>query len=81
MILGVQSGSAADRAGLQPTRRDRFGNLLLGDIITALDGSAVRSSEDLFKLLDDYNVGDAVEVTVIREDRERKFKVTLQALD
>ncbi|TPW18641.1 MAG: DegP2 peptidase, partial [Elusimicrobia bacterium] len=38
LIRDVAAGSAADQAGLLPTRRDRYGRILLGDVIVAVDG-------------------------------------------
>ncbi|MFH2201988.1 MAG: trypsin-like peptidase domain-containing protein [Elusimicrobiota bacterium] len=81
LILNVTSGSVADRAQLRPTRRDSQGNLHLGDVITAIDDRPVRELNDLFKALDNYQVGDEVEVACLRDGRERKVRLNLQSLD
>ncbi|MDX1384897.1 MAG: trypsin-like peptidase domain-containing protein, partial [Thermoanaerobaculia bacterium] len=47
IFVRVEPGGPADRAGLRPLRRDRRGRVLLGDIITGIDGEPVRSREDL----------------------------------
>ncbi|CAI5947830.1 unnamed protein product [Closterium sp. NIES-65] len=48
----------AGKAGLRPTSRDNYGRLVLGDIITAIDNHKVRSGTDLYRALDDCQVGD-----------------------
>ncbi|MEN6423835.1 MAG: trypsin-like peptidase domain-containing protein [Phycisphaerales bacterium] len=77
----VVSGSGAEKAGLQPTVQDTRGRILLGDLIVAIDGKPIRNSNDLFRVLDNHEVGDTVKVTVQREDRRGDVEVTLQAVE
>ena len=51
LIVDVAQGSAAAKAGVQPTRRDNTGRVRLGDIITAIDGKKIESPNDLFLAL------------------------------
>ncbi|MGQ3285918.1 hypothetical protein, partial [Bosea sp. (in: a-proteobacteria)] len=51
----------ADLAGVQPTRRELSGRLLLGDIITGINGRTVRTQKDLFAALDNSKVGGRAE--------------------
>jgi len=81
LVIDVQPGSAADMAGMRPTQRDRFGNIIMGDIIRALDGNGVNNNDDLYKQLDRYEVGDLVRVTVLRGKKERTLRVKLQSLE
>lgn len=46
--------------GLKPTKRDSYGRLILGDIITSVNGTKVTSGSDLYRILDQCNVGDKV---------------------
>ena len=46
----MPAGGPAYAAGLQPTYRDRQGNLVLGDIITQLDGRPIKQVKDLFEV-------------------------------
>jgi S1-C subfamily serine protease len=78
LILDVVENGAAARAGLRPTRRDMRGRLVLGDIITAIDGQPVTSSGDLLLLLEQREVGETVRVTIRRGNREQTVPVTLQ---
>jgi S1-C subfamily serine protease len=80
LILDILRGGAAARAGLQPTRRDDQGRVILGDIITSIDGKKIESPNDLFLVLEKYKVGDAVNVTSIREGRTVQSKVVLEAV-
>jgi S1-C subfamily serine protease len=77
LIVNVVRGSGADRAGLQPTRRDRAGRVELGDLIVALDGKPVTSADDLMLLLETRNPGDRVRVTVERDGRRREVVAVL----
>ncbi|MGD2114574.1 MAG: PDZ domain-containing protein, partial [Acidobacteriota bacterium] len=77
LVVNVYRGSGAERAGLRPTRRDRRGRVELGDLIVAVDGEPVTSSNDLLLLLERYDPGDAVEVTLERDDRRRTVRVVL----
>lgn len=60
LVLLVPGDSLAAKAGLLPTTRGFAGNIMLGDIIVAVDNKPVRSKAELYKALDDYNVGDKV---------------------
>ena len=67
-IQEINSGSAADKAGLKE-----------GDVITMIDGKPVKGSLSLVGFVRQYAVGDTVELTVVRDGKERKIPVTLQA--
>jgi S1-C subfamily serine protease len=78
LILELIADGGAARAGLQPTRRDERGRLVLGDLIIAVDGQQVRSFADLVLLLEQRDVGESVNVTVMRGGKRRDVKVVLQ---
>ena len=80
LISDVAAGGAADQAGLLPTRRDRYGRVLLGDVIVAVNGKETADSDDLYRILDTLSVGQNVKVTALRDGRRREFTVRLQAL-
>lgn len=46
--------------GLKPTKRDAYGRLILGDIITSVNGTKVTSGSDLYRILDQCKVGEKV---------------------
>ena len=80
LIVDVARGSAAAKAGIQPTRRDTNGRVHLGDIITAIDGKKVESPNDLFLALEKYKVGDTANVSVLRNDKTVQLKIVLEAI-
>ncbi|MGH8490664.1 MAG: S1C family serine protease [Gammaproteobacteria bacterium] len=78
LVLRVMPGSAAEAAGMQGARIDAEG-ITPGDIIVALDDKPVDSVAKLLGRLDDFRLGDAVRVTVLREGGKTDLTVTLQA--
>jgi len=80
LVVEVTQGSAAARAGLRPTRREASGRVRLGDVITAIDGKKVESSNELFLSLEKFKVGDSINVTLLREGKAVQVKVTLEAV-
>lgn len=76
-VLRVDPGSVADRAGLLPAQRTRRG-VVAGDIIIALNGNPVSRVGDLLARLDDYRIGQIVELTLIRAGEERKVRLELE---
>jgi S1-C subfamily serine protease len=81
LIVDVAPGSGAARAGLQPTRQDSSGRLVLGDLIVAVDGEAVSNPDDLALRLEQRQVGETARVTVLRSDRRVDLDVRVQALE
>lgn len=77
LIVAVMPGGPAAKAGLQPSRRDRWGELALGDLIVGLDGERIASLGDLYDLLDKHRVGDRVRLTLLREGQKVETEVTL----
>lgn len=67
LILDVPPGTPAAAAGIRGTSRDERGQMVLGDIITSLDGKEVKSQRDLFGALDERRPGDKVRVGVTRD--------------
>jgi S1-C subfamily serine protease len=67
MIYDIDPQSGAAAAGLRALRQTEDGDVILGDIIVAIDGEKVSTSDDLFRILDKHQVGDTVKVEVARE--------------
>jgi S1-C subfamily serine protease len=80
LVVDVVPGSAAAKAGLRPTRREASGRVRLGDVITAIDGKKVLSPNELYLILETYKVGDAVNVSVLRDGKIVQAKLTLEAV-
>ncbi len=79
LVINVAPNSGADEAGIEPTRRDRNGRVILGDLIVGADGETIRDSDDLFRILDRRKVGDVLRVTVRRGEETRTLPVKLTA--
>lgn len=80
LILGVEQGSPAEKAGLQPTTQYR-GEIILGDIITAVAGVSVGSYEDLRTQLERYAVGAEVPFTILRDGKSFEIVMRLTAIN
>lgn len=57
--------------------RDKAGQLILGDIITGVDGKPVKLQKDLFQYLDEHKVGDKIEIQLMRDGKPKTVPVTL----
>lgn len=79
LVLRVQPGSAAEVAGLRPSRMDARGDFVPGDMILAIDGQPVESVSRLLAKLDDYRIGDRVKLSVWRAGERIELAVDLQA--
>lgn len=85
LIVSTVPGGPAAKAGLRPTRYNDEG-VSLGDVIIAVDGKEVENSDDLFRIIETYEVGDEVTLTVsryplTRSQRREAIKVSLIAVD
>ncbi len=80
LILNVENGGPAQKAGLRPTTQYR-GDIVLGDVIVAIGGEKVRSYDDLRTELEAYKVGEEVMVTVNRDGQITDIAVRLGAIN
>ncbi|XVE83962.1 hypothetical protein DITRI_Ditri16bG0131000 [Diplodiscus trichospermus] len=78
LVLDAPANGPAGKAGLKPTKRDAYGRLILGDIITSVNGKKVTKGSDLYRILDQCKVGDEVTVEVLRGDHKEKIHVILE---
>ena len=79
-VVTVVSGSPADKAGLKAGGTGTNGTPGTGgDVITAVDGNAVKTVPDISNYLNTKNVGDSVTLTVLRGGSSIQVKVTLEA--
>ena len=77
IILGVDPGSPAAAAGLQPARRGQGGRILPGDVIVAIEGEPVETGDDLGAALDIRAPGDTIRLTVQRNGQLRDVPIRL----
>lgn len=79
LVLEVQEGTGAAKAGLRGTRWERDGSIALGDVVVGVAGKRVASYDDLVSALEKQKIGDTVPVRVLRDGREITVDVTLSA--
>jgi len=76
-ILGVDRNSAAARAGLQPFVPARDGAVIAGDLIVAVNGTPTPDPDTLIDLIERFQPGETVTLTVERAGHRREVAVTL----
>src|SRR6266581_6329537 len=81
LVEVVYDGSPADRAGIRGgsvsivLQGDEY--LLGGDVVTAINGQAVRSHQDYIARVGALRPGQRVRVTVVREGQSREMMLTV----
>jgi len=64
-VYSVESGSAAEKAGLK-----------VGDVITKIDETTISSMDDLSAAKKSYSAGDTATFTIYRDGKSQEIKVT-----
>jgi S1-C subfamily serine protease len=77
-LLRVQPDGPAARAGLRPFTRGERG-IVAGDVITAMNGEAVATADDVLTVLERMQPGEDVELTLWRAGSTRRQRVALAA--
>lgn len=79
IVLDTVEGSDPDRLGMRGLSRATRGRILLGDVIVAIDGEAVRNEDDLASIIEQRQPGDTVLVRTVRDNRLHEYEVELLA--
>ena len=77
LVVDVEQGSSAERAGIRATRYDGRYRVVLGDLVVAIDGQPVKSAPDVLLLLERKRAGERVTVTLERGGRRLEVEVHL----
>ncbi len=77
LVLSVEPQTAAARAGLNGTRRDRGGRLVLGDELLQLGSRPLRTAGDLSHALEQHDVGEEVPLGLRRDGKVLEVRVKL----
>jgi len=77
IILQVAPGQAAANAGLRGVTQTENGDFAIGDIILGMDGEKIANTDDLYRLLDKHQVGDTVQLQILRNGRRMGVPVRL----
>jgi S1-C subfamily serine protease len=66
IVEEVTKGTGAEKAGVK-----------VGDVVTAVDGTPVRSMSDLILQVRRHSAGDTVELTLLRDGKSIKLSVVV----
>ena len=77
VIWQVAPGEAAANAGLRGLTQTENGDVEIGDIIVGIDGDKVANNDDLYRALDKHQLGDTVQVQIMRNGRRMSVAVRL----
>lgn len=84
LIADVYKGSPAHKAGLRGSSRNvRLGNVIIaagGDLITAVNGMAVKSMDEFNGIMDSSEIGSTITVKLIRDGKVRSISVSLEEM-
>jgi S1-C subfamily serine protease len=80
VVSSIQSGSPAEKAGLQGiTQNDSSNSQAVGDIITAIDGHSLKSIDDLINYIDLHkSIGENVALTINRHGHVMNLNMVLE---
>lgn len=78
LVLDARKGGPAFKAGIRGTARDEYGRLILGDIIQSYNGKTIKSTSDLYRELDKCQIGDVIDLGVLRENTKERVQITLE---
>ena len=70
-------GFPAENAGMVGARRGSRGEIILGDVITEIDGERVANNDEFLSAMEKHRVGDTIDIVTTREGEERRFSVEL----
>lgn len=84
LVAEVYRDSPAHKAGIRgATATFRAGNLIYaagGDLLTAINGRAIRSMDEFNQIMDTFKPGDVVRLTLVRDGRTIVMDVTLEEM-
>jgi S1-C subfamily serine protease len=84
LVAEVLPNSPAVVAGIEASQLGSDGTIVLGDVVTEIDGEQVRQAEDLISAIEEKADGDSVTLRVLRNGNPRRakyVKVTLTTRD
>lgn len=80
IVQDVVPGFGAAKAGLHSMELDRWGRVVVADVIVGIDDTPVRGYADLYAALEHAAPGDVVTVSVVRGREHLEFPVELRDL-
>jgi S1-C subfamily serine protease len=77
LIIQVARNGGAAAAGLRGIQQTEMGEYELGDIIVGIDNDKIANSDDLFRVLDKHQIGETVQVHILRNGKRMTVPVRL----
>lgn len=76
-IVRTYRGSPAENAGMVGARRGAQGEIILGDVITEIEGERVANNDEFLSAMEKHRVGDTIDIVTTREGEKKRFSVEL----
>lgn len=80
LVRSAVMGGAAASAGIRGLSQGADGDVVLGDIILAIDGQKMNNLDDLYRYLDKKQIGDTIQAEIFRDGKRSTVPVKLVAL-
>jgi S1-C subfamily serine protease len=80
-VKTIEAEGPAHGVGLRGSTVNEFGEVKLGDIITAIDRKPVISADEFNAVIDQHSVGDSVNLTFYRNGTLQSVNATLEPFD
>lgn len=77
VVMEVDPNGPAGKAGIKGMARDRWGQILIGDVIVGIDQEKLDSFDDLYSTLENKKIGDEVVLTFVRRGKKHTVKLNL----
>ena len=69
-----ERGEGSEERG---ARRGSRGGIILGDVITEIDGERVANNDEFLSAMEKHRVGDTIDIVTTREGEAKRFSVEL----
>lgn len=76
-VVQVYPGLPAAEAGISGAYRNSHGEIMLGDVITHIEDTPIRSQDDYFNAMEARKPGDTVAIQTRRGDKTHTYRVKL----
>ena len=80
LVRNSVTGGAAQSAGIRGLSQGADGDVILGDIITSIDGEKMKDLDDLYRFLDKKQIGETIKVELLRNGKTMTVPVKLLPL-
>ncbi len=80
LVRSAFEGGAVKNAGIRGLGQDAGGDIVLGDIITQIDGEKMSDLDDLYRFLDKKQIGETIQVEIYRNGKTLTVPVKLLPL-